>query len=99
MITVEALEALMLVSFSVSWYWSILKMLRTKLAAGKSLEFVLMICLGYMFGISSKLLAWQEVGEVSPLTWVYVWNLLVTAFDAMLVARYSRPALATTTPR
>ena len=29
----EALEALMLISFSVSWYWSIMSMLRTGQAA------------------------------------------------------------------
>lgn len=90
MTTVEALEGLMLVSFSVSWYWSIAKMVRTKVAAGKSLYFVLMICFGYVLGISSKLVAWQEFGDVSALIWVYTWNLLVTAFDALLVVRYSR---------
>ncbi len=90
MTTVEALEGLMLVSFSVSWYWSIAKMFKTKVAAGKSLNFVVMICFGYVLGISSKLVAWREMGELSPLIWVYSWNLLVTTFDAMLVVRYSR---------
>jgi len=92
MTTIEALEGLMLVSFSVSWYWSIAKMVRTKVAAGKILYFVLMICFGYVLGISSKLVAWQEFGELSALIWVYAWNLLVTAFDAFLVVRYSRSA-------
>jgi hypothetical protein len=90
--TVEILEGLMLVSFSVSWYWSVAKMLQTKAASGKSLNFVLMICFGYVLGICSKLFAWHEVGEVSPLIWVYSWNFLVTAFDAMLVVHYSRPS-------
>jgi len=81
----------MLVSFSVSWYWSIAKMVQTKVAAGKSLYFVLMICFGYVLGISSKMVAWQELGDISPLIWVYAWNLMVTAFDAFLVVRYSRP--------
>ncbi len=90
MTTIETLEGLMLVSFSVSWYWSIAKMVRTKMAAGKSLYFVLMICFGYVLGISSKLVAWREFGDLSPLISVYGWNLLVTAFDAVLVVRYSR---------
>ena len=55
--TIEVLEGLMLVSFSLSWYLSIAKMLQAKVAAGKSLHFVLVICLGYSFGIASKLLA------------------------------------------
>lgn len=90
MTTVEILEALMLVSFSVSWYWSIAKMVQTKVAAGKSLYFVLMICFGYVLGISSKLVAWYTAGALSPLVWVYGWNLLVTGFDAVLVVRYSK---------
>ena len=94
MSTIELLEGLMLVSFSVSWYWSIAKMLRTRTASGKSLNFVLMICFGYVLGVSSKLVAWQEYGALSPLVWVYAWNLLVTAFDAVLVVHYSRPAAA-----
>lgn len=91
--TIDALEGLMLMSFSVSWYWSIAKMVRTKAAAGKSLYFVLMICFGYVLGISSKLVAWRQFGDLSPLIWVYAWNLLVTAFDALLVIRYSRPSM------
>ena len=86
----ELLESLMLVSFSTGWYWSIVKMLRTKTATGKSLIFVLMICLGYLLGVSSKLVCWQETGQLSPLIWVYAWNLFVTAFDAALVIRFSR---------
>jgi hypothetical protein len=88
--TVEILEGMMLVSFSISWYWSVAKMLRSKVASGKSLLFVLMICFGYILGISSKLVAWQNVGVLSPLIWVYAWNLLVTAYDAALVVHYSR---------
>ena len=88
---VEILEGMMLVSFSVSWYWSIVKMLRHKVAAGKSLLFVMMICFGYLLGVSSKLVAWEQTGALSPLIWIYGWNLLVTAFDAILVIHYSRP--------
>lgn len=87
--TIEILEGLMLVSFSASWYWSIAKMLKAKVAAGKSLHFVLMICLGYGFGIASKLLAWHETGQLSGLMWLYSWNLLVVAFDAVLIIRLS----------
>jgi hypothetical protein len=89
MVTVERLEALMLLSFSVSWYWSIAKMLKTKQASGKSLCFEFMICLGYIFGISSKLVAWEYFGHLSLLILVYCLNLLITAFDALLVVHYS----------
>ena len=91
--TIEVLEGLMLVSFSLSWYLSIAKMLQAKVAAGKSLHFVLVICLGYSFGIASKLLAWHQTGQMNRLMWLYSWNLLVTAFDAALIIRLSRSPL------
>ncbi|MEM7024627.1 MAG: hypothetical protein AAF637_18915 [Pseudomonadota bacterium] len=65
-------------------------MLRAKVASGKSLIFVAMICFGYRFGISSKLLAWQNGAELSVLIWVYSWNFLITVFDAALVMHYSQ---------
>lgn len=92
MATFEILEGAMLVCFSISWYWSIMKMLQTKQASGKSLNFVLMICTGYLFGIGSKLLAWDQGAEMSLLVWVYAWNFMVTVCDAGLVVRYSARA-------
>jgi hypothetical protein len=66
-------------------------MVSSKVAAGKSFNFVLMICIGYIFGIVSKILIWQSSGELSLLIWVYGWNFIVTSFDALLVIHYSRP--------
>ena len=81
----ELFEALMLTAFSVSWYCSIWKMLRTRQAAGKSLVFVMIICTGYVFGIASKITLYGETGQMSPLIYLYCWNLIVTGFDAWLV--------------
>lgn len=86
----EILEALMFFVFSCSWYWSIAKMLRTRTATGKSLIFVLLTCSGYLFGITSKLLVWQETGTLSPFTYLYCWNLTLVAFDLLLVLYFSR---------
>jgi hypothetical protein len=85
------LEAAMLGAFSISWYCSIWKMLRTRQAAGKSLGFVLLICFGYVCGIASKIALYRETGVMSELILLYIWNLLVTGFDAYLVVRFSRP--------
>lgn len=68
----ETLEAAMLFSFSISWYWSIAKMLRTRQAAGKSAGFVVLICTGYLCGIASKLVAYRETGALPPLIWLYI---------------------------
>ena len=90
MIQPEILEGSMLIAFSVSWYWSIGKMLKVKQAAGKSLFFVVLICCGYSLGIGSKLVLWIQTSDLSPLLWLYVWNLGVTLFDLFLVVHYSR---------
>ncbi len=90
MSTIEILQTLMFFVFSTSWYWSIAKLLRTKSAAGKSLNFSLMVCIGYGLGIASLVVAWKEGGELNPLIWVFAWNLLVTIFDAALVVLYTR---------
>lgn len=89
MTTVEFLEGGMLVTFSVSWVCSVAKMLKTRVAAGKSIMFVTLVCFGYVLGLSSKLYAWHLTGHISTLVYVYSWNLLVTTFDALLVLRYS----------
>lgn len=75
----------MLAAFSVSWYCSIWKMLRTHKACGKSISFVLLIILGYSCGIGSKLMAYRDTGIWSPLIYLYFWNFVVTCFDAWLV--------------
>ncbi len=86
----DLFEAAMLISFSVSWYWSIARMLRTRMAAGKSAAFVALICCGYVFGIAAKWLAWQATGVWTPLILLYAWNLCVTLFDLALVLHYRR---------
>ena len=94
MSTPEMLEAAMLIAFSISWYWSIAKMLRSRVAAGKSALFVALICAGYVAGVGSKTLAWAEGAPLSPLAWLYAWNLCVTLVDLALVMRFSKPAMA-----
>ncbi len=91
MTATEAIEGMMLVCFSMGWYWSIAKMLQVKTASGKSLTFVVLICSGYALGVGSKLAAWHSGGDLSFLVYVYGWNFLVILFDAVLVRRYSRP--------
>ncbi|MGF1658008.1 MAG: hypothetical protein ACFCUS_01090 [Rubrimonas sp.] len=86
----ELFEAAMLICFSISWYWSIARMLKVRTAVGKSAFFVVLICTGYVFGLSAKLLAWRATGELSPLIWLYGWNLMVTAFDLALVLHFTR---------
>ncbi|WP_108259155.1 hypothetical protein [Mangrovicoccus ximenensis] len=86
----EFSEAAMLISFSASWHWSIARMRRTRMAAGKSAAFVSLICGGHVFGIAAKWIAWQSSGLWSPLILLYARNLCVTLFDLVLVPHYRR---------
>ncbi|XWN30187.1 MAG: hypothetical protein ROR55_22280 [Devosia sp.] len=87
----EWFEVAMLLCFSVGWYWSIVHMLRVKVASGKSVMFVLLVIVGYACGVVSRTLLWIETEEFSLVLIVYVWNLIVTIIDIFLVLHYSKP--------
>ena len=89
----EFFEAMMLFCFSVSWYWSIARLLQTGVAHGRSRFFLVMNCAGYTLGISSKILHWNATGDVSPLIWLYCWHLIVIGIDLSLVLYFSRREL------
>lgn len=77
----EILEALMVISFGLSWPISIMKTLKAKSAKGKSPLFISLIVFGYICGIISKI-----IGEAS-LNYVFIFyciNLVMTTFDLFL---------------
>lgn len=90
MTTSEILEAMMLASFSVGWYWSIIYMLRKRRPYGKSGGFVCFTIVGYGMGLTAKILAWQMGMPFSYLIILYGWNLGMTALDLILVVYFTR---------
>ncbi len=76
-------EALMLLSFGISWPVSIYKSLRTKMVAGKSPAFMAIICFGYVSGLVHKLLY-----ATDWITVLYALNLIMVATDLFLYYRY-----------
>ena len=86
----ETLEMIMLILFSTGWYCSIGKMLWTQKASGKSISFVMTICLGYICGVMAKIAVFRETGDLSDLVYLYALNSLVTAFDGVLVVYLTR---------
>ena len=52
----QLLETLMMISFGLSWPISVYKSYKARSAQGKSLVFLLAIWLGYICGISGKIL-------------------------------------------
>ena len=76
-------EATMLICFGMSWPISIAKSLRTKVVAGKSPLFMVLLCFGYLCGIVHKLLYSMD--------WVillYTLNMVLVAIDLSLYFRY-----------
>ena len=77
-------EFLMLCCFGFSWPFSIAKSLKSKSAKGKSLGFMLLIEMGYVFGMIHKVFfAYNWV------IWAYVALFLLVGFDIALYFRNS----------
>lgn len=76
-------EVLFLLCFAISWPLSIVKALRTKVVIGKSPIFMMLIILGYIFGIIHKVLHNFDI-----VTWLYVVNACLVSFDLVLYYVY-----------
>ena len=82
----HVLEALMLVSFGLSWPVNALNAWKARTAKGTSLAFLVLITFGYIAGIAAKF-----VGD--NITWVlgvYVINLAMLVANILIYVRNSR---------
>ncbi len=79
----QIFEALMVVSFGISWPASILKSWKARTAKGKSLFFLCMILFGYAAGITCKLLQ----GSLTYVFIFYVLNFCMVSCDLVLYFR------------
>jgi uncharacterized membrane protein len=82
----EILEAAMVICFGVSWPVSILKSWRSKTSKGKSIAFILLIIVGYLCGIFSKIAS----GKITYVFIFYVINLVMVSIDCALYFRNAR---------
>jgi len=80
---VSVFEVLMLVCFGISWPVSIVKSLRTKVVAGKSPLFMAILCVGYAFGVTHKVLY-----SCDWVTVLYGLNMTMVAIDLGIYYRY-----------
>lgn len=76
-------EAIMLACFGISWPISIAKALRTRVVAGKSPLFMIILCAGYTSGILHKVLH-----NPDWVTGLYALNLCLVATDLTLYYRF-----------
>ena len=83
----EILEILMVVSFGASWPLNVMKSYSARTTKGKSLPFLVLIFVGYIFGIISKLLSPAYKWYV---LFFYVLNLIMVGADLIMYARNYR---------
>lgn len=76
----ELLEILMLICFGISWPLSVIKNYKAKTAKSMSMPFILMILLGYVAGISAKILS----AQINLVLAVYIINLLIVSANVPL---------------
>jgi hypothetical protein len=76
-------EILMLLCFAVSWPISIAKALRTKVVKGKSPVFMIIIIIGYAFGIANKI-----INHFDIVTFLWAFNMLLVSVDLFLYYKY-----------
>ena len=69
----------MLICFGVSWPINVLKSYRMKTAKGKSLPFLIAIVVGYLLGITHKLLYSRDIVLA-----MYIINLCMVSADLVL---------------
>ncbi|MDR1194361.1 MAG: hypothetical protein LBK98_09405 [Peptococcaceae bacterium] len=79
-------EALMVICFGLSWPLSVYKSWKSRTAKGKSLFFEVFILLGYLCGMTGKIVS----GSISYVFIFYVINALMVSADLCLYFRNRR---------
>jgi hypothetical protein len=69
-------EAIMLICFGFAWPFSIYKSAKSKTAKGKSLLFLIVILLGYISGVTHKLLYSRDIALI-----FYIINTIMVLID------------------
>ena len=77
------LETVMLVCFGFSWPLNVLKAYKAKTAKGTSLPFIMLIIIGYIAGISAKLIS----GQVNYVLIAYILNLAIVSLNVIVYFR------------
>ena len=82
----HVLEALMLISFGLSWPINVLNAWRARTARGTSLTFLMLITFGYVAGIAAKFVG----NNINWVLAVYIINLTALIVNLLIYARNSR---------
>ncbi len=77
---VQIFECIMLLCFGISWPVSVYKSYTSHSTQGKSLIFMTAILIGYIAGITGKIIS----GNINYVLFVYVFNFLIVSIDFIL---------------
>jgi hypothetical protein len=75
-------EAAMLICFGLAWPANIYKSIKSRSTKGKSATFLMIVILGYVFGITHKILYSRDIVMI-----LYFINLLMVLVDLILYYR------------
>ena len=79
----QLLEALMVISFGISWPANIYKSYKARTARGKSLPFLIFVLFGYCCGIAAKI----AENSINFVCVFYIINSVMVAIDMLLYFR------------
>lgn len=83
----EFCEIVMIVSFGISWPLNVIKAYRSRTTRGVSLPFLLLIFIGYLWGIAGKLLSNSFKWYV---LFFYVFNAIMLSVNLLIYIRNYR---------
>ena len=86
----EICEMVMIISFGASWPLNVIKSYKARTAKGKSLGFLCLILIGYVVGITGKLINEKYMSSLSSNWYVlffYFLNLIMVFIDFLLYFR------------
>ena len=86
MTLLKFLESGMLFCFGFAWPFNIYKSYKARANVGKSLLFLIVIWVGYLFGILFKILS----PDHNFVLWLYVMNIVMVSVDIALFYRNRR---------
>lgn len=84
---VQFTEIAMLVLFGFSWPFNIYKSYTSRTAKGKSLQFELIVIVGYCFGLTGKFITFAHTGVLAYSVWFYFADIAMVLIDVFLFIR------------
>lgn len=88
--SVQLCEIGMLIAFGLSWPFNIYKSFKSRTAKGKSVQFEIIVVLGYIIGLTGKFITYSRTGELAYSTWFYIADITMVVIDMILYARNVR---------